>query len=115
MKKDIIEVALIDGNLKNGYEEEYRKIRTPQPKIDNALVPNFLNFDINNIENENDKKFVNHCLNILNVSKLKNYKQQEKNIFLKKCVIWRKARNDEEVLVFCNKCYDNSIKNALKT
>ena len=41
--------------IKNGYEEEYRKIRTPKPKIDNALVQNFLNFDINNIENENDK------------------------------------------------------------
>ena len=35
-------------------EEEYRKISTPKPKIDNALVTNFLNFDINNIENENE-------------------------------------------------------------
>ena len=41
--------------IKYGYEEEYRKISTPKPKIDNALVTNFLNFDINNIENENDK------------------------------------------------------------
>ena len=41
--------------IKYGYEEEYRKISTPKPEIDNALVTNFLNFDINNIENENVK------------------------------------------------------------
>ena len=44
-----------DNSIKNGYEEECRKISTPKPKIDNALVTNFLNFDINNIENENIK------------------------------------------------------------
>ena len=45
---------------------------------------------INNIENENDKKLVNHCLNIINTSSLKNYNEQEKNVLLKRCRICQK-------------------------
>ena len=36
--------------VKYRYEENYRKVRMPKSKIDDELIPNCLNFEINNIE-----------------------------------------------------------------
>ena len=99
--------------IKNEYNEEYRKVRTPKPKIDNKLIPSFLNFGINNIGNIDDKEFISQFLNIINSNNFKNSNEQEKNMLLKRCGVFGKAGNDGEVLVFCDKCDDWFHKNCI--
>ena len=98
--------------IRNGYNENYRKVRTPKPKVDNVLVQNFFNFDINNIINENDKEFIDYCLNVVNSNNFKNSNEQQKNILLKRCGICGKAGNDE-IMLFCDKCDDGFHKKCV--
>ena len=100
--------------MKHGYKEGYRKVRTPKPKVDSAIIQSFLNIDINDIENDNDKEFIKHCLNIVNTTNFKNYNEQEKNLLLKRCGICGKPGSEDEVLVFCDKCDDEFHRKCIK-
>ena len=100
--------------IKNGYDENYRKVRTPKPKVDNTLVQNFFNFNINNIINENDKEFIKQCLNLVNTSYFKNSNEKQKNRLLKRCGICGKTGNNEELL-FCDKCDDEFHKKCVES
>ena len=69
--------------VKYGYEENYRKVRMPKSKIDDELIPNCLNFEINNIENKNEREFVDHCLDLVKSIIFINSNEKERNILRK--------------------------------
>ena len=50
------------NKIKNGHVGNYRQIRTTKPKVEEMVVPLCFNFDITNVENNEEKEFINHFL-----------------------------------------------------
>ena len=50
------------NKIKNGDVGNYRQIRTTKPKVEEMVVPLCFNFDITNVENNEEKEFINHFL-----------------------------------------------------
>ena len=76
--------------VKYRYEENYRKVRMPKSKIDDELIPNCLNFEINNIENKNEREFVDRCLDLVKSIIFINSNEKERNILRKNVEFVRK-------------------------
>ena len=50
------------NKIKNGHAGNYRQVRTTKPKVEEMVVPGCFNFDITNVENNEEKEFINHFL-----------------------------------------------------
>ena len=50
------------NKIKNGDVGNYRQIRTTKQKVEEMIVTLCFNFDITNVENNEEKEFINHFL-----------------------------------------------------
>ena len=92
------------AKMRNGYQPGFRKVRTPKPKINTEVdigsLPKCFNSNIDELENENDKNFIKHCLEVIKTDKFKKSNEQERNILLKRCFVC--GESDE--LILCSIC-----------
>ena len=92
--------------LREGYIPGLRKVRTPKPKPKNEILQKCFNCKLEDIEKEEDKKFITNCLEIIKTSNFKNLSEQQKNNILKRCGVC----GGQGELIYCNKCNDGFHK-----
>ena len=57
--------------IRNGYKLRFMKVKIPKSKLNVNSLSSYFNSKIENIKNENDKKFIEYCLKIIKTKNLK--------------------------------------------